>query len=89
MIGLNIQGLIDWLTRVGIVGVVIFMGVGFQQGWWSFRRELDAKDEALIAMTKDRDMWRERAMTALMVGDRMAQSTIRALPDLRAEASAS
>lgn len=80
MIGIDVLGLWDRLSKLGFAGLLFFILVGFQQGWWFFSRERDEWKRALEAMTKDRDEWKTRALMAMQAGERTVAVAQTALP---------
>lgn len=78
MISINAQALVDWLSKLGFGGLLTLALVGFQQGWWTFGRETAEVRQQLVAMTKDRDEWKARYLTAVTVGERAAATTAKA-----------
>lgn len=84
MVGLDILGLWDRLSKLGFAGLLFFILVGFQQGWWFFGRERTELKNSLDAMTKDRDEWRARYLAVLQVGERAVTTTERATGALEA-----
>jgi hypothetical protein len=80
VIGIDVRGFINWLGELGVTGLVIFVLVALQQGWLRFPREVAQVEEALAAMTKDRDEWKARYFAAMGVGERAANVATVALP---------
>jgi hypothetical protein len=78
MIGLNVQGLVSWLSQIGFGGLLLFILVGFQQRWWIFPHEvnqLNASWEGRMSeITRDRDEWKQRALIAMHAGERSVQA---------------
>ena len=74
MVGIDVKGFIDWVDKAGIVGVVILVLVALQQRWLLLPRELDvanaAWEERMRELARDRDEWKERALTSMRLGDR-------------------
>lgn len=80
MVGIDVKGLWDSLSKLGLAGLLFFILVGFQQGWWFFGRERDELKAALAAMTQDRDVWQARALLAMSAGERAVSAASTALP---------
>ena len=77
MIGLNVQGLIDWAGKLGALGLVICFLVGFQQEWWylpgvvrELRAALAEQKEATRRLEKDRDQWQMLYWSSARVAER-------------------
>lgn len=94
MIGGNVQGFVDWISKLGAVGLVLFFLVGFQQRWWFFAGEvkdlkaaLAEQKEATAAMEKDRDQWKLLYLTSVHAGERAVAAASAVLPAPEATAS--
>lgn len=70
MISFNAGGVVDWLTKLGLSGLLLLALLGFYQGWWVMGRELAALKGAVEAMAKDRDEWKARYLATIQAGER-------------------
>lgn len=90
MVGVDVQGLADWIGRAGALGVIVFVLVALYQRWLLLPRELDTVnaiwEERMREMTQDRNEWKERALTAAQLAQRSASA---AMPVVVAEAGMS
>jgi hypothetical protein len=77
MIGLNVQGLVSWLSQIGFGGLLLFILVGFQQRWWIFPHEVETLsaswEQRMEEVVRDRDEWKQRALIAMHAGERIGQ----------------
>lgn len=87
MISGNVQGFIDWASKLSVLGVVVLFVVGLQQRWWYLQGEvgdlktaLAEQKEATAAMEKDRDQWKLLYLTSVRAGERVASAATVALP---------
>lgn len=87
MISGNIQGWIDWASKLSVLGAVLVFVVGLQQRWWYLQAEvgdlktaLAEQKEATAAMEKDRDQWKLLYLTSVHAGERLASVATVALP---------
>jgi hypothetical protein len=83
MVGIDVQGLYNWLSKVGFGGLLFFILVGFYFRWWAFGREIEERDARIVELAKDRDEWRERYLVAV----RMATRSVVVASDVVGEAA--
>jgi hypothetical protein len=70
MISFNAQAIVDWLSKLGLSGMVLLALVGFYQGWWVFGRELATLKALAGDLGKDRDEWKARYLASIQIGER-------------------
>lgn len=80
MIGIDVAALWAQISKLGFAGLLFFVLVGFERGWWFFGRERDELKAQLAAMTKDRDEWKVLAMSSLHQAERTVTVAAAALP---------